>query len=347
MNSGRLEKPFFLLLFACAIILALFVFLPELNVLVLGAAFAIFFHPVYAYFCRRMERHDGFAAFLTIMIAAVVIVIPLVFFCYALFFEAGGLYAHLAAGGIAPLEHLIGQRLGSVADILHPSSGTLALFNLNFSQYITQAVGMVVSNAGRILASIGVVAWTFFLAFFAFFYLLKDGAKLRTLVVRSVPLSSERAEEVVARLVEMATSVVRGSLLMAIAWGVIVGVEFFAFGVPTPVLWGALSIPVAFIPVIGVSLVIIPGILYIALVAGIIKAIIFAIVAFIISAIMQNIVYPRIIGHGKHIHPLLLLLSVLGGLSFFGPIGLFLGPMVLSLSFALFEIYPALIADKQ
>ena len=111
-------------------------------------------------------------------------------------------------------------------------------------------------------------------------------------------------------------------------------------------LWGAIAIPVAFIPFIGVSLIIIPGILYAGLVAGLLKAIIFALIAFAISAFMENVLHPRVIGRGNHIHPLLLLLSVLGGISFFGPIGLFLGPLVLSFSLTLFEIYPALIANS-
>ncbi len=80
--------------------------------------------------------------------------------------------------------------------------------------------------------------------------------------------------------------------------------------------------------------------------AGVAKAVLFAVIAFAISAIMENVLHPLVIGRGKHIHPLLLLFSVLGGLSFFGPIGLFLGPLVLSLLLTLFEIYPTLIAEK-
>ena len=220
MNSERLEKPFFMVILVCAIVLALLVFLPELNILVLGAAFAIFFHPIYVRIRRRMPGHDGLAAFLTILIAAVVIVVPLIIFGYKLFSEAQGLYIHLAAGGIAPLENLISEKLGSiVSGLINQSGGVFTLVNLNFGQYVTQAVGTVVANAGSILSSIGAVAWTFFLAFFAFFYLLKDGGKLQKLIVRGVPLADERAEEIVDKLVSMATSVVRGSLLMAIVVG--------------------------------------------------------------------------------------------------------------------------------
>ena len=348
MNSERLEKPFFMVLLIGAIVLALFVFLPELNVLVLGAAFAIFFHPIYTRIQRGMPTHDGLAAFLTLLIGIVVIVVPLTFLAYALFAEAQGLYIHLASGGLTSFENLIAAKWGSVVSSFTPSgsSSILSLVNFNFSQYATQAVGTLVAHAGSILSSIGGVAWTFFLAFFVFYYLLKDGGKLRKLVVRGVPLENERAEGIVARMIDMATSIVRSDILMAILWGVVVGLEFFAFGVPNPVLWGAIAIPIAFIPVIGVALVLIPGILYVGLVAGAMKLIIFAIVAFVSSILMENILRPNVIGHGRNIHPLLLLLSVLGGLSFFGPIGLFLGPLVLSLSLALFEIYPTFVKEK-
>ena len=323
----------------------LFVFLPEIDAIVLGAAFAIFFHPIYVRFLKKIPKHEWLAALLTVILAVIVIVVPLFIFGYQLFAEAEGLYMHLSAGGVTSLEGLVRERLGSVITQVNQPSGALSSFNLNLGQYLTQFVGSIVSNAGGILARIGGVLWTFFLAFFAFFYLLKDGAKVRKLVIRSMPLADGRSEEIVDRLIDMAISVVRGALFMAIVWGLIVGIEFLVFGVPNPVFWGAISILAAFIPVIGVSLVIIPGILYVALTAGIVKAIVFAVIAFVISAFMESTLHPLVIGHGRHIHPFLLLLSVLGGISFFGPIGLFLGPLVLSFFLTVFEIYPTVITE--
>ncbi len=345
MNVERFEKPFFLALCVLAFILVLLIFLPEVNALILGAAFAIFFHPIYVRLSRKTPGYEWLAALFTVLIAAIVIVVPLFVFGYQLLSEAEGLYAHLAAGGITSLESMISERLGSVMRA-GQSGGVLSSFNVNLGQYVTQAVGGIVSNAGSILSSIGGVVWTFFLAFFAFFYLLKDGEKFRKLIVRSMPLEGDRAEEIIERLVGMATSVVRGSLFMAIVWGLVVGIEFLVFGVPNPVFWGTISILTAFIPVIGVSIIIVPGILYVALTAGIVKAVIFAIIAFVISAFMESMLHPLVIGHGRHIHPFVLLLSVLGGISFFGPIGLFLGPLILSFFLTVFEIYPTIVTKE-
>ena len=162
-----------MVLFLCAVVLALLVFLPELNILVLGAAFAIFFHPIYVRILRGMPRHEGLAASLTLLIALVVIVVPLIFFGYALFAEAQGFYLHLTAGGIPSLENLITTKLGSVVSNFNQSSNsTFTLANFDLGQYVTQAVGTIVSNTGRILSSIGLWVWTLFLAFFVFLLLL-------------------------------------------------------------------------------------------------------------------------------------------------------------------------------
>ncbi len=56
---------------------------------------------------------------------------------------------------------------------------------------------------------------------------------------------------------------------------------------------------------------------------------------------------PIIMGKGFTVHPLLVLLSVLGGLAFFGPVGVFLGPLVIALLSALVEIYKLIILDDQ
>ena len=56
--------------------------------------------------------------------------------------------------------------------------------------------------------------------------------------------------------------------------------------------------------------------------------------------LIDNLLGPRLMGKGMQIHPLIVLLSVFGGLAFFGPAGVFLGPLCVSLFFALVSIHP-------
>ena len=104
------------------------------------------------------------------------------------------------------------------------------------------------------------VVATVFLSFFALYYFLKDGSKIRAAIVEHGPLPPAHAEAVLARLHSRASSVIRGSLLVAVLYGLLTGLGFFIFGLPSAILWGAVTMVASFIPGIGVLLIVVPGI---------------------------------------------------------------------------------------
>ena len=341
MKRENFEIPFYIGLLIFAVILVCFIFLPELNAVTLAATFTVLFYPVYAKLKGKMPKRERSAAGLTVLLAIIVILLPLVFFGIQIFQEAQGLYLRLASGGVS-LSAMVQAKLVEFqgTPLLSGSADNL---NATINQYATQTLGMIAGNVGLLLSEFWTVIWTFLLALFAFYYLLIDGDWAMKSIVKAVPLSDERAEEVLRRLWKTAESVIRGSLLMALGYGILVGVEFFIFGVPNPVLWGAIGIIASFVPLIGVALVVIPAILFLGFSGHIALAIVFAIVAFLASVVMENIIRPRLIRRGANVHPMLLLFSILGGLSFFGPIGILLGPIALSLLISLAEIYPVIL----
>jgi predicted PurR-regulated permease PerM len=117
------------------------------------------------------------------------------------------------------------------------------------------------------------------------------------------------------------------------------------FDIPAPAVWGAVAAIAAFIPGIGTSLVIVPGIIYLLLTGNTAYAIGLAIWGAVAVGLIDNVLGPHLVNKGVHIHPFLILVSVLGGLSTFGPIGFILGPLVLALLFALLEVYRTSFTD--
>ena len=117
---------------------------------------------------------------------------------------------------------------------------------------------------------------------------------------------------------------------------------FFAFGLPHPVLWGALTSFAALIPMVGVALVFVPTIAYLFLSVGVGSAAGLLVSGVVIGA-ADNILGPILFEKGLQMSPLLILLSVLGGFAFFGPVGFLAGPVTLSLLFALLDLYPLLV----
>jgi predicted PurR-regulated permease PerM len=335
MATEHSENNFFIAAMVLVAALVFFIFLPELNVIVLGISFAVLFQPLYEKL--RSVMRDGFAAALMVLLAIVIILLPLTIFGFQIFLEAQGLYARLSSGGTAPLENIFKQVLHNVAPSL----------NVNLATYVQQALGILISNIGPIFSGVIGVIGALFLSFFAFYYFLKDGTKLRPQIIEGSPLSKERTDQILTKLHEMASSVIRGSLVVSVLYGILVGIGFFLVGLPSAILWGGVTVVASFIPVFGVMLVVVPGIIYLVAIGNIIPAVGLIVWTFAMSIFMENFLRPRLLGRRAKIHPLLMLLAVLGGLSFFGPIGILLGPLALSLLLTLFEIYPSIAQDEK
>jgi predicted PurR-regulated permease PerM len=160
------------------------------------------------------------------------------------------------------------------------------------------------------------------------------------------PLPDKYDSRVIQRLHDAINSVVRGALLIALIQGIVSGVGLSIFGVPNAVLWGSLAVIAALIPYVGTAAVITPAVVYLFLIDRTGAAIGLAIWGVVAVGLMDNFLGPRLVNRGIKLHPVVILLAVLGGLVFFGPLGYILGPLVVSLLFALLDIYPLLVRPK-
>ncbi|OQW98324.1 MAG: hypothetical protein BWK74_04780, partial [Desulfobacteraceae bacterium A6] len=133
-------------------------------------------------------------------------------------------------------------------------------------------------------------------------------------------------------------SVIKGNLTVAVIQGALTSAGFAVFGIPNAVLWGSVTAIAALIPGVGTSLVLIPAILFLFLSGKFLSG--FGLLAWGAGAVglVDNFLGPKLVGRGMQMHPFIILLSVLGGIGFFGPIGFLLGPLAISLLFAFLEI---------
>ena len=134
--------------------------------------------------------------------------------------------------------------------------------------------------------------------------------------------------------------------MIGLIQGMLTGVGFWMFGVSNPVIWGTVAAVASLVPALGTSLVNIPAIIFLFLSGNISQAIGLLIWVVLAVGLIDNILGPYFINRGVKIHPFLILISVLGGISFFGPVGFIAGPVVLGLLFALLELYPVIIKNK-
>jgi len=161
------------------------------------------------------------------------------------------------------------------------------------------------------------------------------------------PLQDVHDEEIFNKLTLATNSVIKGNLIIVLIQGAMAALGFFLFGVPSPVLWGAVAAVAAVIPGFGTALVVAPAIIYLLFNGETSSAIGLFIWGLTAVGLVDNILGPKLVERGMKIHPFLILLSILGGLALFGPLGFLFGPLVLSLFFALSEIYSAMHKEHQ
>jgi predicted PurR-regulated permease PerM len=121
--------------------------------------------------------------------------------------------------------------------------------------------------------------------------------------------------------------------------GVVGFFGFWMLGVPAPLLWSAMVVFAALIPLVGSPLAWIPAALYLFLSVSPTRGILMAVYGTLLISGVDNVLKPMILKGAAQIHTMLGFLSILGGLYAFGPKGLIVGPVVLSLVLSAYRIY--------
>lgn len=342
MDKKHLQTLFFFGLLIATVVLVFFVLRPFFYALILAATLAVVFNPLYEKILHFLKDRGSLAALFTIFIVVIIVLIPLTFFSVKVFDESLNLYTQITGPdrNTLFLENKLFVSIQKMIGTWIPS------FSFDLSQYTERLISWVLGNLGRIFSSVTQILIGFFVSILAFYFFLKDGKKIREALFAYSPLSDVYDKKIFDTLAATVSSVMKGTLVIAILQGIIAGIGFLIFGVPNPALWGLFTIVAALIPLVGTMLVIIPATLYLLFQGNFIFAIgMFAWGALFVGMI-DNILRPKIIGKYIRIHPFLIFLSVIGGLQFFGPIGFLLGPIVISLLFVLLDIYSFIVTKE-
>lgn len=335
MSYQKSELYFLVTLLAVMSVLTFFIFEPFLYALILALIFATVFSGIHRRILGRMRENHGLASLISTTFVLAVIVVPVTFLSLQIFDEATSLYTSVVENGGGAVVSQIAEealRKSGIAPFLPAGS-------LDISQYMKQGLSFLIEHLGTVFSNIAKILVGVFVLFIALYYLFKDGHKFKKSVVSLSPLSDVYDETIFQKLELAINSVVRGSILVALTQGVLTAIGLTIFGVPNSVLWGSIAAVTALIPGVGTSLVLIPSILFLYFVGESGSAIGLLIWGILAVGLVDNVLGPKIVGKGAKLHPFLILLSVLGGISFFGAIGFLLGPLSLALFFAFLEIY--------
>ena len=341
--ENKTQHYFFLVILVSVIVLTVFIFYPYLTSLLLALVFSVTFRPLHRWVSRifsKGNQENSFSTFITLVIVAALVITPLIFIGRQIYTESSNLYFSLTDEG--QRSHIISTLntlSKAVSERFFNAFPAYDFSSLNVTTYIQNFLEWSFANLDTIFSSVTKLAFQIFIMLFALFYLLRDGSKLKKALIAISPLIDSYDEKIISKVKQAIRSVVTGSLVVSIIQGILTGLGFYFFGVPNPALWGSFAVVAALIPGFGTSLVLIPGIIYLFLESTQLHA--FGLLTWGVLAVglIDNYLAPVLMNRGMQIHPFIILLSVMGGLAFFGPIGFIAGPLVVALLSALFEIY--------
>lgn len=331
--SRAVEYAFFFGLLGIAGYMVWLIMAPFMSALALSAIIVTICSPLHERILKvTPKQNKTLAALLTTLLVLVVIIIPVILLSSLLVKEMVGFYQDVStgqAGGFYQTFSVIEQKIRIVA----PD------YTLNASTQL-QAVGSWLgSHFAAIFAGTVSTIFTFILSILGSFYFFRDGKELMQMLIKASPLPDKEDRVIFERMARAVRAVATGTLLLAIIQGTLVAVGFLFFDIPRPLLWGSIASLGALMPGVGTTIVTGPAIVYLFLTGNSTFGFGLLLWSVLIVGLVDNIVGPYLMGRGNNMHPFVILISVLGGIALFGPLGFIVGPVITTLFFVLLEIY--------
>jgi predicted PurR-regulated permease PerM len=335
---------FFLACFLGSLFLLGWLLLPFLAILILGAVVSGISYPLFRFIKGYPKIRPSYASLLTCVLIFFLLFVPIVFFVGSLTQQAYGLYQK--AQGAA-----INQQIDSMLQqthILDNANRLLGKFQIEitgeeFKKGVSEAakfVGLFLFEQARAIASNSLAfVVNFFLMLMVIYFLLLDGDKLVAYIIDLSPLPSDQEWMLISKFSDIAGAMLIGNGLGGFIQGLLGGLAFWIFGLPSAFLWGVIMGLLAFLPIIGIGVVFIPAAIYLFLKGRVAVGIFFIVFYFVLSMGIEYIFKPRLVGHRVKMHPLLVFFAIIGGLKLFGILGIIYGPLVVTGFLTLADIY--------
>ena len=175
----------------------------------------------------------------------------------------------------------------------------------------------------------------------ALYYFLADGPAMIRTIMRLSPLEERYEQQLLSEFVKISRAVVVAALLSAFVQGLLAGVGFYFAGLHAIFMLMALTMLLALVPFVGAAAVWVPCSAWLYMTDHHGAAIILAIYGATIVSMADNVIKPLVLHGQSGLHPLVALLSILGGVTALGPIGILVGPMLVAFLQALLNMLNA------
>lgn len=348
MTDRKLFFTSFLILGFLALFYFLYgIFAPFMTSLMAAGMIVLIFHPIYRWILSKVNGHETLATFLMCLSLSLFVLLPTVILAMLVFQE-------LLVGAEALTAWA--QDLSFSKILNHPLVAKAVTFlkrfevfrNVNFRDQLVQAA----EQASGLLLGLSTGFFVLFSNFLFLtalielnmFFLFRDGTRFVAYLKSLLPLSAEAKATLTRRIDEVIRSSILGTFATAGANGILGGLIFMFLGLPSPLLWGVIMFILAFIPLVGATVIWAPTALYLMFSGQITKGIIlvtWAVITMLGFAdyMVRPLLLKKIATDEIKLNTLVLFLSIMGGMQAYGLLGIVIGPLIMVVALTVFEMY--------
>ena len=306
---------------------------PFLSVLVWAIVLAVLFNPLQRWLELKL-KHPNLAAVVCIIMIGLVVVLPATFVGQRLVQQVvNGAQLITANVKSGDWRHALENRpriayLAGRIEQQYDLPETVVKLN----NWLTNTAGSVVK--GSVVQVIGLC-----LTFYLLFFFLRDRRKALQSFRYLSPLTEAEMDRLLSRVNDTINATVYGTLAVSAAQGLLGGLMFWWLGLPAPLFWGVVMAILSLIPVLGAFIIWIPAALLLAIEGSWAKALILTVWGGVVVGSIDNLLRLILVGRRLKLHTIIAFISMLGGLMLFGPAGLILGPVTLTVTVVLLEAW--------
>ncbi len=335
LRIQKMEKNYLndIVVAAVLILLSILAFLllkPILFSIIFGFILVFIFAPLYNLLYKKLKSKNWTAILITILLI-IVIVVPLIFLIPFIVGQAIKIFTFAQQIDFVTILDKLFPSLAS-------SDALTAQIDSVLHSFITNLTSGMVNTVSNFLINIPTTLLQLTVVLFTFFFTIRDKSEFIEYLKTILPFSKDVQERLLKATKDVTISVLYGQIIIGFVQGLVAGLGFFLFGAPSALLFMILAIVAGVLPIVGPSIVWIPMAVYL-LATGNNVASLGVVIFGIASIVVDNILRPIVISKRARMNSLLALLGTIGGLVFFGIIGLVLGPLIIAYLIIFIEIY--------
>ena len=319
---------------------AFLIFQPFLPALCWAIIIVVVSYPAYLRLAVRFR--PTVAALLCTLAVTVLLIVP-----------ALAIMAAFVRQGVQAVQHIQVQIANGHFDWVNrawlelqsrfPDNDTTSLATL-LSRYADNAAAYVAARLGTLLKNTALFLFHLSVTILAMFYLYRDGQSFMARIREVLPFESLHSERMINEARDLIFASVVSSLVAAAAHGILGGIAFGLAGITAPVFWGVMMGFFSLVPVVGSALIWVPAAISLIAEGHITAGIMVAVFCSIVVGLVDNLLRPWVISGRAEMGGLVVFISVLGGISVFGLLGVVVGPIIVATGASLLDLYAARLA---